>query len=61
MALSEARKKANKKWDSENLATFTIKIRKDKADLFRQAAAADGKTPGEILRKCIYDYLQENK
>lgn len=60
MPLSDSRKRANKKWDSENLVTFTAKIRKEKGERFRAAAAAAGVKPGEVLRKAIDQFIQEN-
>lgn len=53
MSLSDAKKKGNRKWDLANLTTVSVRIRKEKAEQFRRAAAAAGKSPGEIIRECI--------
>lgn len=53
MTLSEAKKRGNRKWDAANMITVSVRLRKEKAEQFRAAAAASGKSPGEILREAI--------
>ena len=57
MALSEARKKANAKWDAANMATIACKLRKDKADAFRLYAQQHGTTPNALLKAYIMRLL----
>lgn len=59
MTLSQAKKQANKKWDAENLVTVSVRIRKEKAARFKQAAAAAGTTTGELIRKLIDDTIEK--
>lgn len=54
MAVSEARKKANAKWDAANMATLAVRVKKDMADQFRAYCAAKGVTVNTELR----DYVQ---
>ena len=61
MTLSEAKKRGNRKWDSENMITVSVRLRKEKAELFRAAAARAGKSTGEILRKAIDDTIETYK
>ena len=56
--LTEARKRANKKWNSENLTSFTVKLNKKDTEEFRQAATAAGKTPTTLLREYIKQFVQ---
>jgi len=59
MPLSDARKKANKKWDSENMQIVACKIRKDTAAKFKEVSKSNGTTPNELLRNFIQEYIQE--
>lgn len=49
----EAKKKANQKWDSENMATLACKVKKDHADRFKAYCAEIGKTSNAVLRDCV--------
>lgn len=49
----EAKKKANAKWDSENMATLACKVKKDHADRFKAYCAEIGKTSNAVLRDCV--------
>lgn len=53
MAVSDAKKKANAKWDSENMATLSCKVKKDHADSFKAYCAEIGKTSNAVLRDCV--------
>lgn len=57
MALSEARKKANAKWDAANMATIACKLRKDTAERFKQYAQEHGTTPNALIREYIMRLL----
>lgn len=49
----EAKKKANQKWDSENMATLACKVKKDHADRFKAYCVEIGKTSNAVLRECV--------
>lgn len=57
MPLSEARKKANKKWDAANMTNFSVKLRRDYAERIKAAAAAAGTTPSTIMRNALDDFM----
>jgi predicted transcriptional regulator len=60
MTLSDARKRANKKWNNENLTSFCVKLNKEKTEKFRRAAAANNTTPSAVIREAIEQYIKEN-
>lgn len=53
MEVSDAKKKANAKWGSENMATLACKVKKDHADRFKAYCAEIGKTSNAVLRDCV--------
>jgi len=58
MPVSDAKKKANKKWDAANMQNLSVKVRRDYADQIRAKAAAAGTTVGAILRKALDDFME---
>lgn len=58
MAVSEARKKANAKWDSQNMTILGCRVRKDYAARFREACAAAGTTPNAVLKQAADDFME---
>ena len=60
MAVSEAQKKAKRKWDKDNMTVLGIKLKKDTSDLFKSLAYKNNTTPSAILRKVVDDYIKEN-
>lgn len=59
MAVSDAKKKANAKWDSENMATLACKVKKDHADRFKAYCAEIGKTSNAVLRDCVLSCVDD--
>ena len=59
MAVSDAKKKANAKWDSENMATLACKVKKDHADKFKAYCSEVGKTSNAVLRDCVLSCIGE--
>lgn len=55
MPVSEARKKAKKKWNSENMKTLTTIVRTETAEQFKEYAEQHGTTVSRILS----DYIKE--
>ena len=53
----ESKRKANDKWDKENMTTLGCKVKKDEAAAFKDYAAKKGKTSNTLLKdyviKCI--------
>lgn len=59
MAVSDAKKKANAKWDSENMATLACKVKRDQADKFKTHCAEVGKTSNAVLRDYVLESIGE--
>lgn len=59
MAVSDAKKKANAKWDGENMATLACKVKKDHADKFKAYCSEIGKTSNAVLRECVLSCIGE--
>ncbi len=55
--VSEAKRRANTKWNKENIANIACSVRKTEAAAFKAYAAAQGKSASglllEFVRKCI--------
>lgn len=59
MAVSDAKKKANAKWDSENMATLACKTKKEQAEKFKSYCTAIGKTTNAVLRDYVLGCIGE--
>lgn len=57
MAMSEAKKKANRKWDAENLTNLSARLPKDLVAEFRATCSAAGDSQASIIRQAIEAYL----
>ena len=58
--VSEAQKKAARKWDSENLTNICIRVRKEYAQRVHEICRANGTTASAIMREAIDAYMQEH-
>lgn len=56
-AVSEAKRKANDKWDKDNMATVACKLRKEDADAFREYAKQSNKTVNTLLRSFVFSCI----
>lgn len=57
--MTEARKKANAKWDKENMTIVGCRITKAKAQEFRDACAALGLVPNQILKQAVDETIKK--
>ena len=57
--ITESRKKANKKWDKENMITLSCKVRKEVAENLRKYADSQGLTIGVYARRAM-EYCKNN-
>jgi hypothetical protein len=57
--ITESRKKANKKWDKENMITLSCKVRKELAENLRKYADSQGLTIGVYARRAM-EYCKNN-
>lgn len=61
MAVTESRKKANAKWDAENMTTLGCRVKKDQAEKFKTYCAEIGKTWNAVLRDYVLDCVEEKQ
>ena len=61
MAVSEAQRRANQKWDAENMAYQTVKVRRDLLEAFRETCAANGDRVNTVLRQAMEEYIKCSK
>ena len=55
--VTEARKRANAKWDKENMTVLACKVRKEVADKFKAACAGEDTTSNAVLQQAVRDYI----
>ena len=53
MPMSEARKRANAKWDRQNMATIGVRLRKPEAEQFKAICKERAATPNSVLVKLV--------
>ena len=61
MAVTESRKKANAKWDAENMTTLGCRVKKDQAEKFKTYCAEIGKTSNAVLLDYVLDCIEEKQ
>lgn len=60
MPVSDAKKASNAKWDAENMAYQTVKVRRQLLDDFKAACAAHGDKVNAVLREAMEQYLADH-
>lgn len=62
MALSEARKRANKKWNDANIAErydrISVLVPKGKKDIIKEHATAQGESVNEYIGRAIDERME---
>ena len=58
--VTEARKRANAKWDKENMTILGCKVKKEYAAKVRAVCAAQGTTPNAVLKQAADDFMREH-
>ena len=65
MAVSDAHRRGNAKWDKENMRVVSCKIRSEEHAAFKAYAEARGKTISSLLleyvRSCIAEDMEQKK
>lgn len=56
MPITDARRRANQKWDAENMVCQTIKVKKTLLEDFKAACAARGDKVNTVLRQAMEEY-----
>lgn len=57
--LSEARKRANKKWDQKALESITIQVRKGTRDAWKGYAEKMGLSLAGLIREAVESYAEK--
>ena len=57
MAVAESRKRANVKWDAENMTTLGCRVKKEQADRFKAYCSEIGKTSNAVLRDYVLEFI----
>lgn len=57
MAVSDAKRKSNEKWDKENMAYQTVKVRRELLEQFKATCAERGDRVNTVLRKAMENYI----
>ena len=60
MAISEAKRASNEKWDAKNMAYQTVKVSKSLLADFKSACAARGDRVNTVLREAMERYVSES-
>ena len=61
MAVSQAQRRANEKWDKDNMAYQTVKVRKELLEEFRETVQAHGDKVNTVLREAMEKYISDHK
>lgn len=59
LSITEARKRANQKWDSENLRRTGIAFRKEVYDIAKAIADREGKSFNQFVVQCVEHRINE--
>lgn len=59
-ALSEAKKRTNKKWNKANMAYQSVTVRIEVLEAFKAACAANGDKVNTVLREAIERYITDH-
>ena len=57
--VTEAQKKASAKWDKENMVVLACKVKRETAEQFKAACAAQGTTSNAVLQQAVKAFLDE--
>lgn len=58
MALPESRRRANDRWDKENMSILSCKVKKSEADAFRARATDEGMAANAVLARFVREYIE---
>ena len=57
MAVNDAKRKSNEKWDKENMAYQTVKVRRELLEQFKAVCAERGDRVNTVLREAMENYI----
>lgn len=61
MPVSEAKKKANAKWNKKNIVTLSCSASKAEAEAFKAYAAKLGRTPNSLIKEFILSCINSSE
>ena len=61
MAVSDAKRKSNEKWDRENMAYQTVKVRRELLEQFKETCAERGDRVNTVLREAMENYITQGE
>ena len=61
MPLTDAKRKANNKYIAKNYTVLGCKIRKEKAEEFKNKCKEKGTSPNELFTNCINEFMTDSK
>lgn len=61
MAPSDAQKRARNNWDKGNMTVLACKIRKDKADKFKEVCKLENTTPNAVFTQAIDTMIERHE
>ena len=61
MAISEAKRRANTKYDLAHYTVLGCKVRKEDAEAFKEACAAAGTSPNAVFREAMEKFMSSQK
>lgn len=59
--MTDSKKEANRKWDAQNMASITCRVKADKAAKFKQICEDKGTTANAVLKQAIENYIEQNE
>ena len=57
MAITKAKRASNDKWDAENMAYQTVKVRRELLDAFKKTCSERGDRVNTIMRLAMQNYV----
>ena len=60
MAISDAKKRANNKWDASNMVVLGCKVRRTKAEAFKALCKEEGTTPNAVFTAALDAFMEEH-
>ena len=60
MPISPARRAAKNRWDAANMSVLSVKMRRERADIIRNAAAAAGQSVSAYILKAINERMERD-
>ena len=61
MPVSDVQKRARNKWDAANMTVLGCKIRRDRAEAFKEACKDAGTTPNAVFLEAVEKFMEKRK